>query len=63
VALRCLRIDYAEVQAALRRLMPAMERTATMAAATPVEEMRAFAPAIDIAQMWHEHAEVRLFAS
>jgi urease accessory protein len=62
-ALRCLRIDHAQVQSALRRLLPVVQQAASAAIATPFVQMRAFAPAIEIAQMQHERAGVRLFAS
>ena len=61
--LRCLRIDHAQVQSVLRRLFPIVQQAAATAAATPFAEMCSFAPAIEIAQMQHERAEVRLFAS
>ena len=62
-SLRCLRVDHVQVQGVLRRLLPAIEQAASLAAATPFAEMRAFAPAIEVAQMRHERADVRLFAS
>jgi len=62
-SLRCLRIDHQQVQSVLRSLLPAIETAASVAVATPFEEMHSFAPAIEIAQMRHERAEVRLFVS
>lgn len=62
-ALRMLRLGHVEAQDILHRLKPVLGVLAQQAAATPYEEMRTFAPAIEIMQMRHERASVRLFAS
>ena len=62
-SLRLMRIDHAQTQAILRRLKPLIAHIAAEAAATSYQEMYSFAPSIEIAQMRHERAEVRLFVS
>jgi urease accessory protein len=62
-AMRLMRLDHLRSQAIVHRLKPLIATTAADAAATPYQEMRSFAPAIEIAQMQHERANLRLFAS
>jgi urease accessory protein len=62
-ALRVLRIDHAQVQALLVRLRPLVAATAAEAARMSYEDLAPCAPQIDIMQMRHAHASIRLFAS
>lgn len=62
-ALRTMRIGHTQVQGILRRLGPVIGDLAQQAAHTSYEDLWASAPAIEIMQMRHERAEVRLFAS
>ncbi len=62
-ALRILPIDHVRSQEILHRLKPVVAAVAREAAGTPYEDMWTFAPAIDLNQMRHERAEIRLFAS
>lgn len=63
VASRTLRAGHTSVQVALRRARPLIVEAAREAAATDYEEMWSFAPCIEVMQMNHSRAEVRLFAS
>lgn len=62
-ALRMLRLGHIETQQMLHRLKPLLGALAHQAACTGYEELYTFAPAIDIMQMRHERATVRLFTS
>jgi urease accessory protein len=62
-ALRILRLDHVRAQQVLHELKPLLVQVAREAATTPYREMRSFAPAVDVMQMRHERAPVRLFAS
>ncbi|MGH8895810.1 MAG: urease accessory protein UreF [Egibacteraceae bacterium] len=62
-ALRMLRLGHTQAQGILRRLGPSLDALAQQASCTSYEDMRAFAPAVEIMQMRHERADVRLFAS
>ncbi|SDB95283.1 urease accessory protein [Raineyella antarctica] len=62
-ALRLMRLDHLEAQVILRRIQPAIVRSADLALRMPYQDMRAFAPTIDIMQMRHERSRMRLFAS
>jgi urease accessory protein UreF len=55
-----LRLDHIRAQRALHELKPLLVQVASQAAATPYRAMRSFAPAIDVMQMHHERASVRL---
>jgi urease accessory protein len=62
-ALRTLRLDHVLAQQFLHELRPLLAQVAGEAAGTPYTEIRSFAPAVDVMQMRHERASVRLFAS
>ena len=62
-ALRLLRLDHLEAQAILARAATPMLRLVDEHAERALDEMRAFAPWIDLMGMAHERAEVRLFIS
>ncbi|MGH8900950.1 MAG: urease accessory protein UreF [Egibacteraceae bacterium] len=62
-ALRTMRLGHAQAQGILHRLKPVIGVLAQQAARTGYQDMCTFAPAIEIMQMRHERAEVRLFAS
>lgn len=62
-ALRTMRLGHVEAQGILHRLKPVIGALAQQAARTGYRDMCAFAPAIELMQMRHERAEVRLFAS
>lgn len=61
--LRTVRLDHAQAQSVLHALKPLLAETAREAARTGYQDMRASAPLVDIMQMQHERARVRLFAS
>jgi urease accessory protein len=63
VALRIFGIDHTFAQQTLHELIPVLQNTAEMAAGTSWQDMGAFAPVIDIMQMRHEQADIRLFGS
>jgi urease accessory protein len=62
-ALRLTRFDHLESQRILARLEPTFQRVIAANHACPLEDMRAFAPMIDVMAMTHETAEVRLFVN
>jgi urease accessory protein len=62
-ALRMMRVAHTQAQGVLHRLGPVLGVLAQRAARISYQDMCAFAPAIEIMQMRHERAEVRLFAS
>lgn len=62
-ALRLIRLDHVESQAIIHRLGHDMTFAADTAMGMRVDDMHAFAPMIDIMQMQHERARMRLFAS
>lgn len=61
--MRLIRVDHVQAQGILFRLRPHLIRVVDAHADTPVEEMRSWAPLIDIMAMRHEQAHVRLFIS
>lgn len=63
VALRIFGIDHTFAQRTLHELGPLLSELGEQAAATPYPDMGGFAPLIDIMQMRHERAHVRLFGS
>jgi urease accessory protein len=63
VAMRIFPIDHTFAQQTLRDLRPVLGAVAEQAAALDYREMGAFAPSIDVMQMRHELASVRLFGS
>lgn len=62
-AMRLIRLDHEEAQGILDRLKPLMVRVVQENIDKCLEEMRAFAPLIDIMGMAHERARIRLFIS
>ncbi len=62
-AMRLIRLDHEEAQRILARLQPLMVRVVQVNIDKCLEEMRAFAPLIDIMGMAHERARIRLFIS
>lgn len=62
-ALRTMRLDHIQAHNILHRLKPRLAVLAQQASETSYHDMTSFAPAIDIMQMQHERATVRLFAS
>jgi urease accessory protein len=62
-AMRLIRLDHEEAQLILARLRPLMVRVVQENIDKCLEEMRAFAPLIDIMGMAHERAPIRLFIS
>lgn len=62
-ALRCMRLGHADAQVILHALKPVLLRVAREAAATDYHDMYASAPVIDVMQMHHARADVRLFAT
>lgn len=62
-ALRLIRLDHVEAQAIIHRLRHDLTGVADIAMRLPVDDMHAFAPMVDIMQMQHERARMRLFAS
>jgi urease accessory protein len=62
-AMRLIRLDHEEAQGTLARLKPLMARVAQENLDKNLEEMRAFAPLIDLMGMAHERASIRLFIS
>jgi len=62
-ALRILSLDHVRSQAILHQLKARLVAVAHEAAETPYLDMWTFAPAVDLHQMRHERAELRLFAS
>ncbi|MEI8241608.1 MAG: urease accessory UreF family protein, partial [Actinomycetota bacterium] len=62
-ALRLMRLDHVEAQLIIHRLHKDMTEVADKAMTLRVEDMQAFAPTVDIMQMQHERARMRLFAS
>jgi urease accessory protein len=62
-ALRLLRIDHQQTQTVLRRLAPRLAAIAAGAVATDWRRLQPAAPYLDVLQMRHEEAHVRLFMS
>jgi urease accessory protein len=62
-ALRIVRMDHAQAQVILQQMRPSVAAVAARAARTSYLDMVAFAPRVDIMQMRHVEASVRLFAS
>ena len=62
-AMRLIRLDHEEAQLTLARLKPLMVRVVQENMDKGLQEMRAFAPLIDIMGMAHERASIRLFIS
>ncbi len=62
-AMRLIRLGHEEAQAILGRLRPQIVRVVQENMEKSLEEMRAFAPLIDIMGMAHERARIRLFIS
>jgi len=62
-AMRLIRLDHEEAQRILARLKPLMVQVAEENLDRSLQEMRAFAPLIDIMGMAHERASIRLFIS
>ena len=62
-AMRLMRFDHLESQRILVRLAPLFQQVIEANVGRALEEMRAFAPMIDVMAMAHERAEVRLFVS
>jgi urease accessory protein len=62
-AMRLIRLDHMEAQQILARLKPLIVRVVRENMDKGLQEMRAFAPLIDVMGMVHERAHVRLFVS
>ncbi len=62
-AIRLIRLDHEEAQLILARLKALMVQVVQANMDTSLEEMRTFAPLIDIMGMAHERARIRLFIS
>lgn len=62
-ALRLRLTDHRGAQRLITRAAPVITEIAGSAVIRPIEELGGFAPALDIAQMRHETAPARLFAS
>jgi urease accessory protein len=62
-AMRLIRLDHEEAQLILTRLKPCMLRVVQENQEKDLQDMRAFAPFIDIMGMAHERARIRLFIS
>jgi len=62
-ALRLLRIGHGEAQGVLRRSHAVIERAVDDAETVPWNELRPFAPRLDLATARHERSSARLFAS
>jgi urease accessory protein len=62
-AMRLIRLDHEEAQVILGRLKPLMVRVSEENMDKALEEMRSFAPLIDIMGMAHERATIRMFIS
>ena len=62
-ALRLLPMGQLEAQRALAQLRPAIARLAEAAAGSSLDDVRGFAPALEIAAMRHARLEARLFRS
>ena len=62
-AMRLVRLDHEEAQLILAQLQPLMIRVVQENIDKGLQEMRAFAPLIDIMGAVHERARVRLFIS
>ncbi len=62
-AMRLIRLDHEEAQRILTRLKPCMVRVVQENQRRDLQDMRAFAPFIDIMGMEHERARIRLFIS
>jgi len=62
-AMRLIRLDHEEAQIILGRLKPLMVRVSEENMDKNLEEMRSFAPLIDIMGMAHERASIRMFIS
>ena len=62
-AMRLIRLDHEEAQIILGRLKPLMVRVSEENTDKTLEEMRSFAPLIDIMGMAHERASIRMFIS
>lgn len=60
-ALRLMRLTHVEAQSVLYRLAGRLETLAARAAASPLEDMSAYAPMADILSAVHARAHVRLF--
>ncbi len=62
-AMRLIRLNHEEAHLILARLKPLMVRVVQENLDKGLQEMRAFAPLIDIMGMAHERARIRLFIS
>ena len=62
-ALRLRLTDHRGAQRLITRMAPVVSDIVASAVIRPIEELGGFAPALDIAQMRHETAPARLFAS
>jgi len=62
-AMRLIRLDHEEAQLILWRLKPLMVRVVQENMDKGLDDMRVFAPLIDVMGMVHERAPVRLFVS
>lgn len=62
-AMRLIRLPHDEVQAFLHRLKPLMAQVVEANREKALEEMRAFAPFIDLMGMKHQRSRIRLFIS
>ncbi len=62
-AMRLIRLDHEEAQRILTRLKPCMVQVVQENQGKGLQDMRAFAPLIDIMGMEHERARIRLFIS
>lgn len=61
--LRLIAVGQVEAQTVLAEMLPRVSRLAAVAAATPVEEMWSFTPALELAGLRHAELEMRLFRS
>ena len=62
-SMRLLRIGHGEAQGVLRRSHPVIERAVDGAQSIAWNELRPFAPRLDLAAARHERSSARLFAS
>lgn len=60
-ATRFLPLGQGQAQALLTRLAPLITELAAEAAVAPLESLGSFTPGADMAAMWHETQEVRIF--
>jgi urease accessory protein len=61
--LRLIAVGQVEAQTVLAEMLPRVSRLAAVAAATSVEEMWSFTPALELAGLRHAELEMRLFRS